>query len=71
MKSKAIAPDRNWEAECALRTITEAEKHKRDPKLMAEVNRLASEQKQALSRVARMKPTKSNSKPKTSSKKRP
>jgi hypothetical protein len=52
-----IAPsaplDRRYEVESALETIKRAEQHKRDPKLMSEVAKLAAEQKEILGRVAR------------------
>lgn len=57
MRSKpptVSAPD--YEVEHALHVLTEAEKHRRDPKMMERVSKLAAEKKEHLGRVARMKP---------------
>jgi len=43
-----VASDRKWLAEDAMRTIMRAEEHKKDPKLMNEVKRLAKEQQAKL-----------------------
>lgn len=45
--------DRRWEVEDALHHLTRAEEYRRDPKLMADVAKLAAEKKQLLSKVAR------------------
>lgn len=50
-KAKAPSPvasmgasHRKWAAEDAMRTIMRAEEHKKDPRLMADVKKLAKEQ---------------------------
>ena len=58
-KSAVITPPlsnsaemRKWQTEEALRTMTRAEEIRRDPKLMADVKKLASVQQRMLSSVA-------------------
>jgi hypothetical protein len=46
----AIGPDRRWEVEDAVRTLTRAETIKRDPKLMKEVRVLAADVKRVAGR---------------------
>ena len=47
-----ISPDRKWEAEDALRTLTRAKEIEGDQKLMREVKRLASEKHEQLGKIA-------------------
>lgn len=63
MKPKPAQPTDEYEVEHALHVLTEAEKHRQNPKMMERVSRLAAEKKQHLAKVARMKPTKSTPAP--------
>lgn len=49
---KYAQQEKIWRAESALRTITQAEEHKRDPGLMRDVKRIATQQIRSLSKVA-------------------
>jgi hypothetical protein len=55
VKSKPAVMDQ-FEVEHALHVLTEAEKHRKNPKMMEHVAKLAAEKKEQLGRVARMKP---------------
>ena len=46
------AADRRYRAEDALRTITRAEEHKGDPRLMSDVKKLARDMAAKLKKVA-------------------
>lgn len=52
---KGQDPSRNeemrWKAEDALRDLTRAEEHRRDPKLMAEVDKMRREKMRALADI--------------------
>jgi hypothetical protein len=48
-----IARQRRYEAEEALRTLTRADEHRSNPKLMADVKRLAAKTAAMMQRVAK------------------
>lgn len=49
----AVAPDRKWEVESAMNTLMRAEDLKRDPKMMADVKKLAAEQAAKMAAVCK------------------
>jgi hypothetical protein len=48
-----VARQRRYDAEEALRTLTRADEHRANPKLMADVKRLAAETAAKMQRVAK------------------
>ena len=61
-KSRALSapssprPAEDWEAHEALHHLTRAHEIQRDPKLMARATKLATERRDALTKIARKKP---------------
>lgn len=70
-QTMAMAPEvdqdeiKKYDVEDALRTILKAEEHKRNPKLMAKVKELATNQHKDLTKVAQVEIEPKDKKPKS------